>query len=270
MLTALLDFARVKQKLSPGDERLLAVLRAPAATLPGSGQSALLSLTGWAQLSVNALLTRFFGNTDPASLASVENFARVYDAYSIVQSAGLTAAALISAITNAPTATTVGALQSALRARYAEADWLTVVRPINDAARILQRDALVAYILTKLGDGYKQSIVALTTSTAAATGATSLDCASTAGVTAGLLVQGAGVAPGTVVTAVAANTITISAGVLAVLPAGSSSRPCRRGPPSTPRTACTSTSSSTRRPSRRWKRRASGWPCPRSSSSPSG
>ena len=221
VLTALLDFARVKQTLSPGDERLLAVLRAPAATLPGSGQSALLSLTGWAQLSVNALLTRFFGNTDPASLASVENFARVYDAYSIVQSAGLTAAALISAITNAPTATTVAALQSALRARYAEADWLTVVRPINDAARILQRDALVAYILTKLGDGYKQSIVALTTSTAAATGATSLDCASTAGVTAGLLVQGAGVAPGTVVTAVAANTITISAGVLAALPAGS-------------------------------------------------
>ena len=42
----------------------------------------------------------------------------------------------------------VSALQSALRALYAESDWLTVVRPINDAVRILQRDALfVAYIL---------------------------------------------------------------------------------------------------------------------------
>ena len=72
---------------------------------------------------------------------------------------------------------TVSALQSALRARYAEADWLTVVRPINDAARIQQRDALVAYILQQLGDGYAQSPVSLTTTAAAAAGATDLSCA---------------------------------------------------------------------------------------------
>ncbi|HEV2451110.1 MAG TPA: neuraminidase-like domain-containing protein [Streptosporangiaceae bacterium] len=222
VLTALVDFARIKQALSPGDERLLAVLQDPAATLPdGQNQSALLSLTGWAQLSVNALLTLFFGSTDPASLSSVENFRRVYDAYSIARTAGLTAPALISAITNAPSATTVGALQSALRARYAEADWLTVVRPINDAARILQRDALVAYILQKLGDGYAQSTVALTTSAPAATGDTTLSCASTAGVSAGMLVRGAAIAPGTSVTAVTAGAVTISAGLLAALPAGS-------------------------------------------------
>ena len=45
-----------------------------------NGQTALLSLTGWAPESVNALLTQFFGSTDPASLSSVENFRRVYDA----------------------------------------------------------------------------------------------------------------------------------------------------------------------------------------------
>ena len=112
------------------------MLRNPAAALPGGSSPRCLSLTGWAQASVNALLTQFFGSTDPASLASVENFRRVYDAYAIVKACGLTAAALIAAITNAPSATTVSALQSALRARYAESDWLTVVRPINDAARI--------------------------------------------------------------------------------------------------------------------------------------
>src|SRR5258708_6088252 len=169
VLTALLDFSRIKRALSPGDERLLAVLQQPAAMLPGN-PSALLSLTGWAQLSLNALLTHLFGSADPASLSSVENFSRVYDAYSIVRTAGLSASALISAITNAPTATTVSALQSALRARHAEADWLTVVRPISDAARILQRDALVAYIVQKLGDGYAQSTIGLTPSAAAATG----------------------------------------------------------------------------------------------------
>ena len=157
MLTALLDFSRIKQALSPSDERLLAVLRNPR-QLPScqaaARQTALLSLTGWTQASVNALLTQFFGSTDPASLSSVENFRRVYDAYSIVKTCGLTASALISAITNAPSATTVSALQSALRARYAESDWLTVIRPINDTARIRQRDALVAYILQQLGDSY--------------------------------------------------------------------------------------------------------------------
>jgi hypothetical protein len=151
VLGALLDYARLKQVLSPSDERLLAVLRNPAATLPG-GQTALLSLTGWAQNSVNALLTQFFGSTDPASLSAVQNFRRVFDAYRIVQASRLTASALISAITNGPSATTVSTLQSALRARYAESDWLAAVRPVNDAVRIQQRDALVAYILQKLGD----------------------------------------------------------------------------------------------------------------------
>jgi hypothetical protein len=220
VLAALLDYARLKQALSPSDERLLAVLGNPAATLP-SGQGALLSLTGWAQNSVNALLTQFFGSPDPGGLSAVENFRRVFDAYRIVQASTLTASALISAITNAPSATTVSTLQSALRARYAESDWLTVIRPVNDAVRIQQRDALVAYILQKLGDSYAQSSVSLTTSTAAALGATDLSCADTAGVNTGMLVQGAGIAPGTAVSAVAGTTVTLTTGILAALPSGS-------------------------------------------------
>ena len=86
MLTALLDFARIKQALSPSDEPAARGAAAdPARRRCPSGQTALLSLTGWAQVSVNALLTQFFGSTDPASLSTVENFRRVYDAYTIVQ-----------------------------------------------------------------------------------------------------------------------------------------------------------------------------------------
>ena len=146
VLGALLDFSRIKQALSPSDERLLQLLQSPAAILP-SGQSALISLTGWAQVSVNALLTRFFNSLSPVSLGDIENFARVYDTYQIVQTCRVTASTLLVAVSNTPTATSVSTLQSALRALYAEADWLTVVKPINDAIRILQRDALVAYIL---------------------------------------------------------------------------------------------------------------------------
>src|SRR5262249_13434242 len=56
-----------------------------------------------------------------------------------------------AAATNKPQPANVSALQSALRALYAEPDWLAVVRPINDTMRIQQRDALVAYILQNPG-----------------------------------------------------------------------------------------------------------------------
>ncbi len=153
ILCAVLDFARIKAALSPNDERLLSVLKQPEALLP-NGDSALLTLTRWDQGSLNALLTLFFPNvpTPLANLAHLENFRRVYDAYAFVTACGISAAALISALTNDPTAQTVSDFQAALRARYAEADWLTVIKPINDTMRVRQRDALVAYILQHFGD----------------------------------------------------------------------------------------------------------------------
>ena len=238
VLTALLDFSRIKQALSPADSRLLAVLQNPSATLPVSpsaqqqpapalpaSNSALLSLTGWDRASVNALLTQFFGSTDPASLSTVENLRRVYDAYTIVTACRLSASVLISATTNAPTAATVGTVESALRAQYAEADWLTFIGPLNDTARMAQRDALVAYILQQLGDDYVHSLIGGSTSETAATGATQLNFTGSPQITAGMTVQGASIAPGTAVTAVTpvagGTTVTLSAGILATLPAGS-------------------------------------------------
>jgi hypothetical protein len=225
VLAAMLDFARIKQALSPTDQRLLAVIANPPAVLPNN-QPALLSLTGWAQSSVNALLTRFFGSASWASLSSVENFRRVFDAYAIVQACGLSAPVLIPAVTNAPTPNTVSALQSALRAQYAESDWLTVVTPINDTMRIQQRDALVAYVVQQLGDQYAQSLVNKTTTAVAPTGATSLTVTGTVtgtgGITDGMLVQGAGIAPGTSVSgSPTVTTVTLSTGTLASLPNGS-------------------------------------------------
>jgi hypothetical protein len=151
VLSALLDFARLKRALSPKDERLLAVLQNPARTAP-NGTSALLTLTGWSADSRDALLQQFFGNTQLVNLAHVENFRRVYDAYAVIKACGIAAAALIPATINDPTADRVTSLQSALRALYAEADWLAVIKPINNTMRDLQRDALVAYILQQMGD----------------------------------------------------------------------------------------------------------------------
>lgn len=147
-LDALLEFAGLKAALAPNDERLLTVLRDPAALTP-AGESVLLTLTRWEPGSLDALLARF-GHADRSALRDLETFARVYNAYTWVKQLGIPATALITAATNEPTAATVRDLQAALRARHAPADWLALLQPINDQLRELRRDALVAYVLREL------------------------------------------------------------------------------------------------------------------------
>jgi Neuraminidase-like domain/Salmonella virulence plasmid 28.1kDa A protein len=232
-LQVLLDYARLKQALAPTDERLLQVLRNPGArttdtltaplppTVPvPSSQSLLLSLTGWSVGSVNALLSHFFHTSASGSLRKIENLRRVYDANTILQTCRVSAPALLAAVTNSPTAATVTALQSAVRALYAEADWLNVIRPINDAMRIRQRDALVAYILQRMADAYASTLINVVTTAVAGTGTTQLSCNTTAGITVGMGVQGVNVARGTFVTAMAGNAVTVSSGVLSTLTVG--------------------------------------------------
>jgi hypothetical protein len=148
-LLRMLEFARLKAELSPRDERLLEAMRAPTATA-ADGSSPLLVLTRWDGDSLDALLARI-GKTR-ADLAQVETFARVADAYGVATKLGTSAAAAIAAAGNDPTAERAAAFQAALRARYEEADWLAVLRPINDALRSLRRDALVAYVLRRLSE----------------------------------------------------------------------------------------------------------------------
>jgi len=146
-LHALLDYARIKAEISSGDESLLAILEDPAATTQNV-DSPLLALTRWDKASLDALLAQFGGTI--AGLGHFELFRRVYDAFALIQTMGISAQALIPATTNEPDANTVRGLQAALRARYDAADWRTIVQPINDEMRGLQRDALVAYILHQM------------------------------------------------------------------------------------------------------------------------
>jgi hypothetical protein len=158
-LNALLDFAHLKADLAPNDERLLAVLKDPKA-LTDNQDSQLLTLTRWETDSLNSLLIRFGkvigGNPDQDALKTLSTFSRVYDAYVWVKQLGVSAAALIAATTNEPTAAVVRDFQDALRARYAQSDWLAVLKPINDEMRGLQRDALVAYILHQMRSSSNQ------------------------------------------------------------------------------------------------------------------
>jgi hypothetical protein len=141
-LTGLLDFAKLKAELAPDNKRLLEVLRDPT---PAGVQG----LTQWANDSVTALLTRF--GKAQADLAHIATFRRVHDAYAWASALGVPAASLIAATTNDPSAAVVRDLQSALRARFDAGSWHTVIKPVNDEMRALQRNALVAHILHRMG-----------------------------------------------------------------------------------------------------------------------
>lgn len=157
-LTAMLDYASLKARFAPDDERVLDVLEDPQAVLD-SGDDALLALTGWNATSLDALLSRF--GLARAALSDVVALRKVADAYALVTATGLSGEALIAASTNHPDDSVVAALQSAVRARYDESDWLEVIKPVNDQMRALQRDALVAHILAQFAistDPHQQTI----------------------------------------------------------------------------------------------------------------
>jgi hypothetical protein len=221
VLKAVLDFARIKAAVSPNNDQLLQVLENPNLLSSDSVTPLLLKLTGWSASSLYALLQHFFGLTQLASLGFIENLAVVYDAFELVTTSRLSAAALLAGTTNAPTPATVAALQSALRSRYADSDWRNVIKPVSDAMRIKQRDALVAYILQQLGDAYMQTLTTLTTTADGAAGATQLTFAATPGIVGGMGVQADNVPPNAIVKAVGVGTVTLSAPLSAGLPSGS-------------------------------------------------
>ncbi|GHO71423.1 hypothetical protein KSC_103150 [Ktedonobacter sp. SOSP1-52] len=146
-LRALLDFARIKADISPGDESFLAILKDPVMVTKNT-DSLLFTITRWNQTSFNAVLTHLGGNlTGPGQF---DLFRRIYAAFALIQKMGISAKALIQATTNEPTGDMVRTLQAALDARYDAASWRDVIRPINDEMRSLQRDALVTYILHQM------------------------------------------------------------------------------------------------------------------------
>jgi hypothetical protein len=150
-LMALLDFAQFKSELSPDDERLLTLLKDPeAANRPtADADSLLFRITRWEAKSFADLLSHF-EIPRVANISRLKTFRRIFNAYEPLKALGISASTLIDTANNKPSAITVRNLQSALRARYSESDWLNVLKPINDEMRGLQRDALVAYILHQM------------------------------------------------------------------------------------------------------------------------
>jgi Neuraminidase-like domain/Salmonella virulence plasmid 28.1kDa A protein len=135
-LRRLLEFARVKNEVSPADEQVLVALTHAADAA---------KIMQWDNASVAVLLTHF--GLTVGNLGDFASFARVHDAMTVLRTLGVPAGAVTVSLTNDPTPAMVRDLQSALRARYAVEDWRALVQPVNDRLRALQRDALVAFVL---------------------------------------------------------------------------------------------------------------------------
>jgi hypothetical protein len=143
------EFAAAKTRFGIGDDRLLRVLIDPAATLD-DGSSLLASTTGWDGASTSALLGRF--GLVESDLSTPTNLRRMADAFDVVAATGDDATTLLAAISNDPTGDAIRTLRGALRARSDSQTWLANVKTINDELRELQRDALVTFVLARLGE----------------------------------------------------------------------------------------------------------------------
>ncbi len=137
-----LDYAAAKADLAPAGDDLARALAAPAAGDPLPG------LFGTDAASLAALLTHF--GLTRAGLADGANLRRVAGAAAVLAALGVPLATLAAALTNDPTPAQARAVQDALRARHDPESWRELLRPLNDALRGRQRDALVAFALHRL------------------------------------------------------------------------------------------------------------------------
>jgi hypothetical protein len=147
VVAALMRYRELRSAWKVTDDALVGVLADPATTTE-RGSRLLTQLTGWDNASLTAVLAHL-GLAD-ADLADLDDLTRVSEVFALARTLGVRPETAIRCVTNAPTAEIVGDLQSAVRARYDERAWLSVIQPINDELRRRSRDALVGCVLHRL------------------------------------------------------------------------------------------------------------------------
>ena len=88
------------------------------------------------------------GLTSQADIADPAIVTRIRDGIDLVRRSGVKAETLADWTRNVPDESAAAAARRALKARHGEAAWPGVIRPVTDALRERQRDALVALLIT--------------------------------------------------------------------------------------------------------------------------
>lgn len=82
-----------------------------------------------------------------AEFTHTQGIRRLWEIMKIVTRLGVTVADVADWAIPGPNATTARDLKNTVKARYSEENWLGIAKPIHDALRRKQRDALVAFIM---------------------------------------------------------------------------------------------------------------------------
>ena len=153
--TRLFDLAALRDQLPPGQvggPSLVAVFGAAAASAtPGALTSAVVAaFTALTGVDITEAATALGGLTD-ADLVSEIWLARVQALLDLSRLTGVTPATLADWVSTLAQNGPAEEIKRIVRARWDEETWPRVARPLNDVLRSHQRDALVAYLVARLG-----------------------------------------------------------------------------------------------------------------------
>jgi hypothetical protein len=144
-LALLLQFALLKKENEPEQNAWVQLLQNPAMATP-QGQSILLSVNGWTQPDLDAVLLHF--SLIQSDLSSLTNLFRVRGAMALVLRAGYYLASdLRTWYVGNPTVNLITTIKGVIRERLDDMAWQETMKSVMDALRNKSRDALVTYIL---------------------------------------------------------------------------------------------------------------------------
>ena len=109
----------------------------------------LVQLTGWDLTTVTDLSGATLFNYQVSDFQQTGTYLRLEPAVTLLRRIGINLAEAQQLITPDLTAAEATLLRQLLKARYSDADWLSVLKSVQDPLRVQKRDALVAYILSK-------------------------------------------------------------------------------------------------------------------------
>jgi hypothetical protein len=147
----LYDLFTLRDALPPGEASLIDVFdaaSAPSTSLRQATIDKLKAATNWDAGSLSDLTGSEGFNLTDAYLKNEITLRQVAACLQLSKRLGASVRQLFAWAENAPNANQAQEAKNVVRAKYEEAQWLTIAKGLNDGLREKQRSALVAYVLT--------------------------------------------------------------------------------------------------------------------------
>ena len=138
------DFFVLRDALPRRDTTLVDVLGSPTAQ---DARARLAAMTGWDEEDVEFLAGPTGLGLPDASFRTALGCSRLLAGFALARRLGISIARLHAWTHKTPDAAQAREIVQTVKARYADDEWVAAAKPLNDALRELQRNALVAYVL---------------------------------------------------------------------------------------------------------------------------